>query len=66
LRESYRRLLVNTWIGAIGTKGRKALASSTLNMLKLELAAIPDVLEDASDDLPALGHAPLFAKQEHR
>src|ERR1035438_3553373 len=37
--KSYRRLLVNTWIGAIGMKGRKALAPSTLNMLpKLELA----------------------------
>src|SRR5450432_3716751 len=39
--KSYRRLLVNTWIGAIGMKGRKALAPSTLNMFpKLELAPI--------------------------
>ena len=39
--KSYSRLLISTWIGSIGTNGRKALAPTTLNMLpKLELAAI--------------------------
>ena len=39
--KSYSRLLVSTWIGSMGTKGRKMLAPITLNMLpKLELAAI--------------------------
>ena len=36
---SYSRLLVSTWMGAIGRNGSQALAPSTLNMLpKLELA----------------------------
>src|ERR1017187_10931496 len=39
--KSYRRLLVSTWIGRMGRKGRNALAPTTLNMLpKFELAAI--------------------------
>ena len=39
--KSYSRLLVSTWIGSIGTNGKKMLAPNTLNMLpKFEEAAI--------------------------
>ena len=37
--KSYSRLLASTWIGAMGTNGRNALAPRTLNMFpKFELA----------------------------
>src|SRR5450756_1668947 len=61
--KSYSRLLVSTWIGNIGRKGRNALAPTTLNMFpKFELAAILMYLtmlpktcllytSDAADDL---------------
>jgi hypothetical protein len=38
--KSYRRLLVSTWIGSVGWRGRNALALTTLILLpKCELAA---------------------------
>ena len=52
------------WIGAIGTKGRMALAPRTLNMLpKFELAPIRTYLRMFAEDLAALDHAVLDDQQ---